>query len=161
YDLLTGRPPFRADSPGETMRQVIELEPAPPRVLNAKVDRDLETISLKCLSKELRHRYESAQALADDLGRFLSHEPIQARPLGPLASAYRWATRDPMLTAVGILIGLLFVVMAVAVFIWRKDAREWVLDSASIAADLVESGLSDSGASLQRYLASPRADELK
>ena len=79
YDLLTGRPPFRAESPLDTLAQVVECQPAPPRLLNAKVDRDLEAICLKCLEKDSRHRYATAELLAADLDRYLGGESISAR----------------------------------------------------------------------------------
>ena len=79
YELLTGRPPFRDESPLDTMLQVLTIDPPPPRQLKPDVPRDLETICLKCLEKEPRRRYATAGALADDLRRFLERRPIVAR----------------------------------------------------------------------------------
>jgi eukaryotic-like serine/threonine-protein kinase len=117
YELLTGRPPFRADSPTATLRQVVADEPVPPARLNARVPPDLQTICLHCLNKDPQRRYASAAELAADLGRFLRQEPIHARPVGPLGRLARWSRRNPALAA---LVGavLLTTLAAFAATVW-------------------------------------------
>src|SRR5262245_24615072 len=99
YELLTGRSPVQGPTPVETLRRVMEEEPKKPRSLNSEVDADLETICLKCLQKEMAQRYTSADALAEDLQRWLRNEPILARRSNAWEQALKWAKRKPALAA--------------------------------------------------------------
>jgi tetratricopeptide (TPR) repeat protein/predicted Ser/Thr protein kinase len=108
YELLTGRPPFRGDSPLSTLEQVRCEEPAPPRRTRRSVPRDLETICLKCLEKDPARRYPDAGELADDLRRFSVGEPVRARPVPAWRRVWRSARRRPALVGcVAALIGVL------------------------------------------------------
>jgi tetratricopeptide (TPR) repeat protein len=121
YHMLTARPPFQAATPIETLRQVIDEEPAPPTQLNPSIDRDLETICVKCLHKEPSRRYDTAEALADDLQRYLAGEPIQARPIGTLGRIWRWCLRKPGLaTAIAVAATFLVVGSVVSTFLWLE-----------------------------------------
>jgi serine/threonine protein kinase/tetratricopeptide (TPR) repeat protein len=123
YDLLAGRPPFRGVTVLDTLQQVRSLEPVPPRRLDMKVPRDLETICLKCLQKEPSKRYANAGDLAEDLRRFLAGEPIQARPTPLWERGVKWARRHP---AAATLIGV-STVAAVSLLVvgglWLDTAR--------------------------------------
>jgi eukaryotic-like serine/threonine-protein kinase len=113
YATLTGRPPFQADNILETLRQGLETEPVSPRQINPAVDKDLETICLKCLEKDAVKRYVSAQYLADDLERYIAGKPIFARPLGRVAKTWRWCKRNRSLAAVGGFAMILLMTLAI------------------------------------------------
>ncbi len=121
YATLTGRPPFQADSLVETLRQVQEVPPVPPRLLNAALDRDLETICLKCLEKDPAHRYGTSAEVAAELARFLAGEPIQARRINVATRALRWVRRKPAIAALLLsLLILAVVVLGGGQTLWRQ-----------------------------------------
>jgi mono/diheme cytochrome c family protein len=112
YELLARRPPFQGATPLASLRLVLGEEPVPPSWLAPSVPRDLEAICLKCLEKAPGRRYGSAQALADDLRRFLSGEPVTARRSGWARRAWKWARRHPQGAVLGVAAGVLALLAA-------------------------------------------------
>ena len=140
YKLLTGRPPFQAETTASTIRQLLFNEPLPVSKLNPSIPRDLETICLKCLSKEPEGRYATAASLADDVRRFERGEPIVARPVGRLGRVVQWARRRPAL-AVALATGMMLAFALVATVLWWQVQRT-ALEATAVAyaeADLSES----------------------
>jgi WD40 repeat protein len=140
YATMTGRPPFDSDSVVETLRLVREQPPAPPSRLDRRIDRDLETIALKCLEKDPRRRYGSADAVADDLERYLAHVPILARRAGPIEHAAKWARRNPAVAGLAAAVAALLVATAVgatlaAVHLGLRAEREERLRGQALAAE--------------------------
>jgi WD40 repeat protein len=123
YEMLSGRPPFLGGSHLETILKVVTEEPVPPRQLQPKVPRDLETICLKCLEKKPAQRYPSATALADDLARYLAGQPIQARPIRAWERGIKWARRQPALAALTVAT-LASAVIGFALIAWQWQAAE-------------------------------------
>jgi len=119
YQLLTGQPPFAGGTTYETIRLLCETEPRNPRVLNPKIDRDLSTICLKCLEKDLKRRYSSALALAEDLERWLKHEPIQARHTGIFIRGQKWMRRNP--TSALLAASLIALAAAAGWIVWKSE----------------------------------------
>jgi len=120
YELLTGHPPFAGGTTYETIRMLLDSEPRQPRSWNRKIDRDLSDICLKCLEKNPRYRYSSALALAEDLERWLRHEPIRAKRSGFLIRSRKWVQRNPMIAA---LIMLSIVLAAgLGAMIWQRES---------------------------------------
>jgi eukaryotic-like serine/threonine-protein kinase len=132
YQLLTGHPPFAGGTTYETVRLVVETEPRHPRLWNRKVDRDLSTICLKCLEKDPSGRYASALALAEDLERWLRHEPIRARHTGVFTRGKKWLRRNPITAAL-----ITVVAVALAGVLWelpRVQEERAVVRRANLSA---------------------------
>lgn len=150
YEALTGVPPFSGSSTMETVRAVLEQEPEPPTSLNPLVDRDLETICLKCLEKEPEKRYATASELAEDLERWLGDEPILARPTTTWVRARRWVRRNP---ATAMAVPLVAVVLfAAGIILWLKRNPEVAVDpKIQPIAVLIRAGDGGSAALAKRY----------
>ncbi len=112
YAMLTGHPPFHAETPVQTLKQVVEDEPKHPTTFGEGIDHDLATICMKCLEKEPQQRYSSATALAEDLERWLRKEPIHARPAATGERFWRWCRRNPRVAVLGASVAVLLVAIA-------------------------------------------------
>jgi TolB-like protein/tRNA A-37 threonylcarbamoyl transferase component Bud32 len=119
YQLLTGQPPFAGGTTYETIKLLLDTEPRQPRLLNPKIDRDLSTICLKCLEKDSKRRYSSALALAEDLERWLRHEPIRARHTGIFARGRKWVQRNP--TSALLVACLVALAAAAGWIVWKSE----------------------------------------
>ena len=139
YELLTGRPPFRGANPLETLRQVVEREPEPPRALAPPVDRDLEAVCLRCLRKDPQARYATAADVAADLRRFLGGESTQARPAGPAGRAWRWARRRPVVAGLLLALGL-SLAGGLALTTWQWQRAEGLREAAEQERDRADAG---------------------
>ena len=135
YEMLTGRPPFRASLPVDTLLQVLHAEPIPPSKIRPNVPRDLETICLTCLNKSPAKRYASAEALADDLRRYLDGKPVRARPLSTFGRMIRWVRRH---RAVSALLAVVFFSLIGAAagltWLWREAELRVVVEEKSTRA---------------------------
>ena len=119
YQLLTGQPPFAGGTTYETIKLLLDTEPRQPRLLNPKIDRDLSTICLKCLEKDPKRRYSSALALAEDLERWLKHEPIVARHTGVFRRGRKWVRRNP--TSALLVASVVALAAAAAWIVWESE----------------------------------------
>lgn len=170
YHLLTGRPPFQAESLAQTLDLVLHSEPVAPRLLNPGIPRDLETICLKCLEKEPQRRYATARELAEELARYQAGEPIRARPLSVTAKALRWCRRNPALAGTGAVAALAVVLGFVGV-LWqlrRAEAAELVARQGQYVSDMnlaqhavKATNVADARERLERYIPGKSEKDLR
>lgn len=126
YELLTGRAPYEAETPMATVRLVLENDPKRPRSMDTLINRDLETICVKCLQREPQHRYASALALAEDLEYWLDGKPIKARPVKWPERTWRWALRRPAIAALSAIAILTAIGGAAGItFAWLYALAGW------------------------------------
>ena len=170
YHLLTGRPPFQAESITDVLQQVSHTDSVLPRLLNPSVPRDLETICLKCLEKDIPRRYRSASALAEDLRRFLDGQPVRARPVGTAGKVWRWCHRQPL--RAGLLPSLITVFalgLTGVLWQWRRAEHErriqrlhaYASDMKAIQAALQQNNGGMAVDLLRRYLPTRGEEDLR
>ncbi len=161
YERLTGRPPFLGDNVLDILRQVREANPPRPSSILPGLDRDLETICLKCLEKDPAGRYASTEALAEDLDHWLKGEPIAARPVGRMEKAWLWTRRNPALATAGGLaaVGLVAVAVVSSIAAFQAQAlakaerdRREIADSAKKDSDIARDALEQT---IARRMVSP------
>jgi eukaryotic-like serine/threonine-protein kinase len=146
YELLTLRPPFDGRSAAELIEQIGQQEPAPPSTIDPRVPRDLETIVLKALAKRPADRYLTATEIAEDLGRYLNHEPVKARRISPAGRLWRVARRHPGITSVTTVAAALVLAIATFAYVRVVAAR----DKAILAGEAAEQALSRAKESNQK-----------
>jgi tRNA A-37 threonylcarbamoyl transferase component Bud32 len=160
YEMLTGKPPFAAATPLDTLMQVLDQEPVRPRSLDPQIDRDLETIALKCLEKDPHRRYASAEALAEELDRWLQGEPITARPATRRERLRKWVRRRPAQAAL-----LLMSLIAVVGISWNwyqartalRDAEDSLyVNRVSLAQKEIQAGNEGTARTLLDVCPSPK-----
>lgn len=126
YETITGRPPFQAASPWEVLHQVMTNDVTPPRRLNSAIPKDLETICQRCLERDSRRRYETAEFVASELERFLTDRPIEARPIGVTGRIIRWCRREPgqaAMSGIAALMAIAMTVVTTVAFLRIGDAQ--------------------------------------
>jgi WD40 repeat protein len=159
FELLTGRPPFRADTTLETLRLVREQEPVRPRSIRPGIDRDLETIVLKCLEKSPNQRYHSAAALAEDLERWLSDLPIRARPTTLPQRAIKWARRRPAAAGLVLMATIAIGIAIGGVIALRAEKEKHRKSEAELAESRARKRQMEEDRYFQQVIAADRAFE--
>jgi WD40 repeat protein len=159
YECLTGQPPYKADTPLDTILKLLSDEPVPPLRLQGSLPRDLDTICLKCLQKEPRARYGSAAELADDLRRFLDGLPVRVRPIGNIERLSRWCRRNPLIAALVAAVAVLLVAASVISTAFALRVNALRLDAEQVAGREREAAAQAAQAAQRERAASARAED--
>ena len=157
YQLLTGQPPFAGGTTYETIKLLLDTEPRQPRLLNPKIDRDLSTICLKCLEKDPKRRYSSALALAEDLERWLKHEPILARHTGIIARGRKWVRRNP--TSALLAASLIALAAAAGWIVWKSELIRQPVTTGIAVLPFENLGDAERTDSVRRWCAGRHSDQ--